>query len=87
MNITEQEVQAVRDHLQENRIMGRGCACGGIPEMIVERTPWGVPGIIIRCQTCGDTCAAPGDTHIDALIVVVNQWNAQQEHTEPDAAA
>jgi hypothetical protein len=79
MKITNQEVEAVRNHLKENNIHDYNCTCGGNPEIIVDRTAWGTAAVIIKCQICGDTSAMIGTDHIEALEGAINSWDSKQE--------
>ncbi|MCL2636968.1 MAG: hypothetical protein FWD48_01225 [Oscillospiraceae bacterium] len=77
--ITQQEVKNIKNYLYENKVHSYPCNCGSLPRIIVERTTWGTPVIIMKCQNCKNTSSAIGTTHIDALNKALNHWNHKQE--------
>jgi hypothetical protein len=78
--ITKKEVGIVSKYLQDNKIHGYPCTCGIVPEIIVERTAWGMPAVILKCrsQKCEDMSTAIADIHINALVKVLNSWNVMR---------
>ena len=67
----------LNDYLRENQIHGAGCH-ESVPKIIATSTPWGTIGVILKCKSCGNTVASPGDNIIEAFNRAFTDWNNRQ---------
>lgn len=74
MKITQRETEIVNTYFRENPTRVANC-CARPPQITVERTPWGAPGIIVKCSSCGKVSTGMGEDHIQALTHAIEHWN------------
>lgn len=75
---TAKDLATVKQYMRESGMEVYLCACGGIPHTLVTYA-WGVPAITITCQVCAEVSAGFAESHIEALEIAAEHWNAKQE--------
>ena len=71
---TFNDMHTVNEYIRTNPIRCAPC-CDVMPEIIVDNTGWGQPAMRVECRKCRNKDGAIGNTHIEALNIVMGTWN------------